>query len=35
MPAWGGVLKDDDIYRIGAYLETLAMEGANWKEAKH
>jgi len=34
MPAWGGVLKDEDIYKIGAYLETLAMEGANWKEAK-
>ena len=36
MPAWGGVLKDDDIFKIGAYLETLAIEGANWKEAaKH
>lgn len=34
MPAWGGVLKDEDIYKVGAYLETLAMEGANWKEAK-
>jgi mono/diheme cytochrome c family protein len=34
MPAWGGVLKDEDIYMIGAFLETLAMEGANWKEAK-
>lgn len=33
MPAWGGVLKDEDIYKIGAYLETLAIEGANWKEA--
>ncbi len=31
MPGWRGVLKDDDIYRIGAYLETLAMDGANWK----
>jgi mono/diheme cytochrome c family protein len=36
MPAWGAVLKDDDIFKIGAYLETLAIEGANWKEAaKH
>ena len=32
MPAWNGVLKDEVIYQIGAYLETLAIEGANWKE---
>jgi mono/diheme cytochrome c family protein len=32
MPAWDGVLDDQTLYRIGAYLETLAMEGANWKE---
>ncbi len=32
MPAWKGVLKNDDIYKIGAYLETLAIDGANWKE---
>jgi mono/diheme cytochrome c family protein len=32
MPAWGGVLTDEQIYQIGAYLETLAMQGANWKE---
>lgn len=31
MPAWRGVLKNEDLYRIGAYLETLAVEGANWK----
>jgi mono/diheme cytochrome c family protein len=31
MPAWGGVLDDKTIYEIGAYLETLAMDGANWK----
>ncbi|HUU71789.1 MAG TPA: c-type cytochrome [Burkholderiales bacterium] len=30
MPAWRGVLSQDDIYEIGAYLETLAIEGANW-----
>jgi mono/diheme cytochrome c family protein len=36
MPAWRGVLKNEDIYKIGAYLETLSMEGANWKEGvKH
>ena len=34
MPAWGGVLDDQTIYQIGAYLETLAIEGANWKEGK-
>jgi mono/diheme cytochrome c family protein len=32
MPAWNGVLDDKTIYEIGAYLETLAMEEANWKE---
>lgn len=32
MPAWGGVLDDETLYQIGAYLETLAIEGANWKE---
>src|SRR2546428_4409011 len=31
MPPWGGVLSDQQIYQIGAYLETLATEGANWK----
>jgi len=36
MPAWRGVLKQDDIYKIGAYLETLGIEGSNWKEGvKH
>jgi hypothetical protein len=32
MPAWKGVLKNEDIFKIGAYLETLAIEGADWKE---
>ena len=32
MPAWNGVIDDKTIYEIGAYLETLAVEGANWKE---
>ncbi len=32
MPAWGGVLNDETIYQIGAYLETLAKDGANWGE---
>ena len=30
MPAWRGVLSQKDIYEIGAYLETLALEEANW-----
>lgn len=34
MPAWGGVIDDDTIYKIGAFLETLAIEGADWKEGK-
>jgi len=32
MPAWGAVLDQKTIYEIGAYLETLAIDGANWKE---
>jgi mono/diheme cytochrome c family protein len=32
MPAWGGVIDDKTIYEIGAYLETLAIEGADWKQ---
>lgn len=35
MPAWGPVLKEEQIYQIGAYLETLAIDGANWKEGAH
>jgi mono/diheme cytochrome c family protein len=35
MPAWGAVLKEEQIYQIGAYLETLAIDGANWKEGVH
>jgi hypothetical protein len=29
------VLKEEQIYQIGAYLETLAIDGANWKEGVH
>ena len=32
MPRWGNVLSDEQIFQIGAYLETLAMEGANYQE---
>lgn len=32
MPAWGKLLPADEIYKIAAYLETLAKEGANWGE---
>lgn len=31
MPPWKDVLDDDNIAKIGAYLETLAEEGANWQ----
>lgn len=31
MPPWEGVIDETQISKIGAYLETLAMEGANWR----
>ncbi len=31
MPPWKEVLDEDAIAKIGAYLETLAVEGANWQ----
>lgn len=31
MPPWKEYLNNDQISQIGAYLETLAIEGANWK----
>lgn len=31
MPPWGEYLSGDQISHIGAFLETLAIEGANWK----
>src|SRR5215475_3931847 len=31
MPPWKEVLDDSKIAQIGAYLETLAQDGANWK----
>lgn len=30
MPPWGDYLDGEQISEIGAYLETLAIEGANW-----
>ena len=30
MPPWKGVLSDVEISQIAAYLETIAVEGANW-----
>ncbi|MDP6953809.1 MAG: cytochrome c, partial [Alphaproteobacteria bacterium] len=30
MPGWGGILDEDQISQIGAYLETVAKEGAVW-----
>ena len=34
MPAWGGMgeLEYEQINQVGAYLESLAIEGANWKD---
>lgn len=32
MPPWDGVLDGEQVSDIGAYLETLAIEGANWKD---
>ena len=31
MPPWKEVLDEDNIAKVGAYLETLSVEGANWK----
>lgn len=31
MPPWKNVLDDDAINKIGAYLETLAQPGADWR----
>lgn len=31
MPPWKQFMDDDTIAKLGAYLETLAVEGANWK----
>lgn len=31
MPPWKGVLDEENIARIGAFLETKAEEGANWQ----
>jgi mono/diheme cytochrome c family protein len=35
MPAWSGALSEETMYQIGAYLETLALPGANWKEVSN
>jgi mono/diheme cytochrome c family protein len=32
MPPWGEYLTPKEIQEIGAYLETLAIDGANWKD---
>jgi mono/diheme cytochrome c family protein len=32
MPPWDGVLDGEQISQIGAYLETLSVEGANWED---
>lgn len=32
MPPWKEVLGDEEIAQLGAFLETLAIEGAKWKD---
>lgn len=32
MPPWDGVLDGEQVSQIGAYLETLAIDGANWED---
>lgn len=32
MPPWGGVLTEEEIAYVGAYLETLALPGARWTD---
>ena len=34
MPAFAGILSNRDVDDIGAYLETLALPGANWAEGR-
>ena len=34
MPGWDKVLSEELIFQIGAFLETLAIEGAYWGESK-
>ena len=31
MPAWGGILDEEEVAKIGAFLETIANEKANWE----
>ena len=31
MPPWGGILDEEELSSVGAYLETLGKETANWK----
>ncbi len=34
MPSWGKVLSEELIFQIGAFLETLAIEGAYWGDSE-
>ena len=34
MPPWDEVLDGEQVSQIGAYLETLSIEGANWEDYK-
>ena len=34
MPPWGKVLSEELIFQIGAFIETLAIEGAYWGDSE-
>lgn len=35
MPSWGKVLSEELIFQIGAFLETLALEGSYWGDSEN
>ena len=35
MPGWGKVLSEELIFQIGAFLETLALEGSYWGDSEN
>ena len=35
MPGWGKILSEELIFQIGAFLETLAMEGSYWGDSEN
>lgn len=35
MPSWGKILSDELIFQIGAFLDTLAIEGSYWGDSEN